>query len=304
MTVSPVRAITLSLVVSLGVFGLKFLAYRLTGSVALYSDALESIINVVAALIALFAVSVARQPPDANHPYGHSKAEYFSAVLEGVLIVLAAIAIVNEAAHKLVQPAVPAQLGIGLLVSLGASVLNGLLGLFLLTNARRQRSPALEADGQHVLADVYTSVGVLVGIGLAWLTGWWILDPLLAIAVALNILWVGWRLTRESVGGLMDEGVPEGELSAIQNTLSGTLERLALGKKVLEVHDLRTRRAGPRTFVEFHLVVPGEMTVEEAHRICDRLEEAVQTQTEGTQVTIHVEPEWKAKHKGFVVRSR
>lgn len=303
MTVSPVRAITLSLVVALVVFGLKFLAYRLTGSVALYSDALESIINVAAALVALFAVSVARQPPDANHPYGHSKAEYFSAVLEGVLIVLAAVAIVNQAVHKLIEPVKPGQLGAGLLISLGASALNGWLAVFLLSNGRRQRSPALEADGHHVLADVYTSVGVLVGIGLAWLTGWWVLDPLLAIAVALNILWVGWRLTRDSVGGLMDEGVPEAELSGIKTTLAGALERLDSGK-VLEIHDLRTRRAGPRTFAEFHLVVPGEMSVEEAHRISDELEDAVQARIEGAQVAVHVEPEWKAKGQGFVVRSR
>ncbi|MER3553472.1 MAG: cation-efflux pump [Meiothermus sp.] len=303
MTLSPTRTISLSVVVALVVFGLKFLAYRLTGSVALYSDALESIINVVAALVALAAIGVAKRPPDANHPYGHSKAEYLSAVLEGVLIVLAAIAIVNEAAHKLMNPAAPGQIGIGLLVSLGASGLNAALGSFLIANGRRQRSPALVADGQHVLADVYTSGGVLLGIGLAWLTGWWILDPLLAIAVALNILWVGWRLTRDSVGGLMDEGVPEVELSDIQDTLTTTLQRLTTGK-VLEVHDLRTRRAGPRTFVEFHLVVPGEMTVEEAHRICDQLEDSLRTKVEGTQVTIHVEPEWKAEHKGFVVRSR
>lgn len=303
MKLTPTRAIGLSVGAALVVFGLKFLAYRLTGSVALYSDALESVINVVAALAAFAAIGVSRRPPDANHPYGHSKAEYLSAVLEGVLIVLAAVAIVNEAVHKLAQPAAPGELGVGLLVSLAATGLNAALGALLLTNGRQQRSPALTADGRHVLADVYTSGGVLLGVGLAWLTGWWILDPLLAIAVALNILWVGWRLTRDSVGGLMDEGIPEGELNAIQSTLVQVLEHIA-GGKVLEIHDLRTRRAGPRTFVEFHLVVPGGMPVEEAHRICDQLEESLHTQVEGVQIVIHVEPEWKAKHKGFVVRLR
>lgn len=301
MKLTPIRAISLSVLVALVVFGLKFLAYRLTGSVALYSDALESVINVAAALAAFAAIRVSERPPDANHPYGHSKAEYFSAVLEGVLIVLAAIAILNEAGHKLTQPAVPGQLGVGVLISLAATGLNAALGVLLLRNGHQQRSPALIADGHHVFADVYTSLGVLLGIGLAWLTGWWILDPLLAFLVALNILWVGWRLTRDSVGGLMDEGVSKKELKAIEDILASTLKRLATDK-VLEIHDLRTRRAGPNTFVEFHLVVPGSMPVEDAHRICDQLEEALQAQVEGLQIVIHVEPEWKAKHKGFVVR--
>lgn len=296
---TPTRALSLSLAVAGVVFGLKWMAYALTGSVALYSDALESIVNIVAAGVALIAVLVSRRPADSNHPYGHTKAEYFSAVLEGVLIVLAALAIVREAWPKLITPEPIAELGTGMLVSLGASGLNALLGWFLIRSGRKARSPAVVADGQHILTDVLTSVGVLVGIGLAWLSGWWVLDPLLAIAVAINILWVGWRLVRDSVGGLMDESIPELELADIRDALNYALVDLASEGKVLEVHDLRTRRAGPRTFVEFHLVVPGSTSVEQAHQICDRLENALKAQIDGVHTTIHVEPDHKAKHSTF-----
>lgn len=296
---TPIRALTLSLVVAGVILGLKWRAYALTGSVALYSDALESVVNIVAAGAALIAVLVSRRPADSNHPYGHTKAEYFSAVLEGVLIVLAALAIVREAWPKLITPEPIAEPGVGMLVSLGASGLNALLGWFLIRSGRRARSPAVVADGQHILTDVWTSVGVLVGIGLAWLTGWWVLDPLLAIAVAINILRVGWLLVRDSVGGLMDEAIPEQELADIRNALNYALVGLASEGKVLEVHDLRTRRAGPRTFVEFHLVVPGSTSVEQAHQICDRLENALKAQIDGVYATIHVEPDHKAKHSTF-----
>lgn len=296
---TPVRALSLSLVVAGVVFGLKWLAYAITGSVALYSDALESIVNIVAAGTALVAVLVSRRPADSNHPFGHTKAEYFSAVLEGVLIVLAALAIVREAWPKLLMPQPVESLGTGLLVSLGASGINAALGWFLVSSGRKARSPAVVADGRHILADVLTSVGVLLGVGLAWLSGWWVLDPLLAMAVAINILWVGWRLVRDSVGGLMDESVSELELSSIRSALHKALEGLAAEGKVLEIHDLRTRRAGPRTFVEFHLVVPGQTSVEQAHQICDRLEGALQASLDGITTTIHVEPDHKAKHTTF-----
>ncbi|PZA08381.1 MULTISPECIES: cation diffusion facilitator family transporter [unclassified Meiothermus] len=302
--VTPLVAARLSLGAGVGVFGLKWLAFKLTGSVALYSDALESIVNIVAAGAALIAVGVSKRPPDANHPYGHTKAEYFSAVLEGILIALAALAIVIEAWHRLFAPTPPQSVGLGLSLSVGASALNGLLAWFLIRSGRAHRSPALVADGQHLFADVLTSLGVLAGVGLAWLTGWWVLDPLLAMAVAVNILWIGWRLVRDSVGGLMDEALPEAQMGRLQEVIRGHLKDWQADGKVLEVHDLRSRRAGPRTFVEFHLVVPGSLTVEEAHRICDRLEEGLRERVPGVQVTIHVEPEWKAKHSGFVVRSR
>ncbi|SMB91820.1 cation diffusion facilitator family transporter [Deinococcus hopiensis] len=285
----------LSVVVAATVLGLKFLAYALTGSVALYSDALESIINVAAALAALIALHVASRPADANHPYGHTKAEYFSAVAEGVLVVLAALAIVREAAPGLLHArAVEAPL-LGLLVNIGASAINAAWAGVLLRQGRALRSPALLADGRHILTDVMTSVGVVVGVVLAQATGLAWLDPALALLVAGNILWSGWGLMRESVGGLMDAGVDAATDARIRQTMSEHAEG------ALEMHDLRTRHAGRMTFVEFHLVVPGEMTVQEAHAICDRLEEALRSEMPGASVTIHVEPQDKAKHHGVLV---
>lgn len=280
------RLATLSLLVALLVLGLKLLAYRLTGSVALLSDALESTVNVAAALLALTAIRIAEKPPDHNHPFGHTKAEYFSAVAEGVLVVLAAFLIAKEALPRLLQP-VPLQgLGPGMGLNLLATGLNGGLALLLIQKGRSLRSPALVADGYHILSDVLTSLGVLLGVGLAWATGRWWLDPLLALLVAGHILLMGLRLVRESLGGLMDEGLGPEELERIREVLKAHLAQGAL-----EVHDLKTRRAGPRSFLEFHLVVPGRMSVEEAHQLCDRLEEALKQAVPGLVVTIHVEPE-------------
>ncbi|MFD2609941.1 cation diffusion facilitator family transporter [Deinococcus taklimakanensis] len=289
-----VRIAAGSVIVALIVLGLKFLAYRMTGSVALYSDALESIINVVAALAALIALRVAARPADENHPYGHSKAEYFSAVAEGVLIVLAAGAILREAVPALAHPLVKDAPLTGLLVNLAASTLNAVWATFLLREGRALGSPALLADGRHVMSDVVTSVGVLVGVLLARLTGWHVLDPLLAALVAVNILWSGWHLVKESVGGLMDVADPD--------TTARLRELLRThGAGALEMHDLRARSAGQVTFVEFHMVVPGEMTVAQAHAICDRLEHGIQAELTGAQVTIHVEPADQAKPHGALV---
>jgi cation diffusion facilitator family transporter len=284
------NAARLSLVVALLVLGLKAFAYLLTGSVALLSDTLESTVNVAAALLALFAIRFAQRPPDETHPFGHSKAEYFSAVLEGVLVVLAALLIAKESIPRLLHPRPLGDLGPGLLVSLLASLINGLLAWHLLRQGRRLRSPALTADGYHVLSDVLTSVGVLAGVSLAWATGLWVLDPLLALLVAGNILLMGFRLVRQSVGGLMDEGLSPEEVGRIRKTIAE-----ALGGRALEVHDLKTRKAGNRAFLEFHLVVPGSMTVEEAHRLCDELERALEESFPGLAVTIHVEPESERK---------
>ena len=275
-------AARLSLAVALLVLGLKALAYLLTGSVALLSDALESLVNVAAALAALLALRVARKPPDQNHPFGHTKAEYVSAVLEGVLVVLAALWIAKEALPRLLHPVPLEGLGLGLGVSL--------LAYHLLKEGRRHRSPALTADGYHVLSDVLTSLGVVLGVGLAGLTGLWVLDPLLALAVAGQILFLGYRIVRESVGGLMDEGLPPEEVERIHTFLQ---ERIR--GRALEVHDLKTRRAGPRSFLEFHLVVRGDTPVEEAHRLCDELERALAQAFPGLQATIHVEPEGERK---------
>lgn len=284
-----------SIGVGLLVLALKFLAYALTGSVALYSDALESIINVAAALAALVALLVSAKPADANHPYGHTKAEYFSAVLEGVLIVLAALSILWEATQALREPRIVEAPALGLAVNGAATVLNAAWATVLLRWGRAWRSPALQADGRHLVADVVTSVGVLGGVALAVATGWAWLDPALAGLVALNVLWSGFMLVRHSMSGLMDEAAPADVLARIRQLVS----QHAVG--AIEAHDLRTRHAGRSTFIEFHLVVPGDMTVAQAHAICDRIEEALQADVDGAVVTIHVEPEGNAHHKGVLV---
>jgi cation diffusion facilitator family transporter len=285
----------ISVAVGLAVLVIKLLAWQLTGSVALFSDALESIVNVAASTAALLAISYGARPADANHPYGHHKAEYFSVVLEGVLIIVAAIVILREAYASFLSPQMFAAPVEGLVVSAIASVINGLWCWFLIREGRRRRSPALVADGKHLLTDVVTSVGVVAGLIAAYVTGIAALDPILAAIVALNILWAGWRLIRESLGGLMDEAVPEKTLGEIRQIISANAEG------AIEAHDLRTRLAGRATFVDFHLVVAGTMPVAEAHEICDRIERALKATVPDAMITIHVEPEDKAKHHGVLV---
>jgi cation diffusion facilitator family transporter len=284
-----------SVVIGTIVLGLKYFAYYLTGSIALYSDALESIVNVATAVAALFAVHVSAKPADAGHPFGHSKVEYFSAVIEGVLIVIAALSIVRQAYLGFLNPMPLDAPLLGMAVNGAAGAINAFWCWVLITQGGKHRSPALVADGRHLLTDVLTSVGVLIGVGAAYVTGVASLDPAVAVLVALNILWSGWGLVRESVGGLMDEAVPAATLDRIRKIIS------AKADGAVEAHDLRTRRAGKVTFVEFHLVVPGGMSVADAHGICDRLENAVESEVEGARVTIHVEPEDKAKHRGVLV---
>lgn len=284
-----------SLIVGLTVLAIKLVAYFLTGSIGLYSDALESLVNVGAAAGVIAALWVARKPADANHPYGHTKAEYFSAVAEGVLIIIAAASILMEAYDGLLDPPVIEEPTVGILVNLLATVINAGWGWLLLTRGRALGSPALVADGKHLFADVVTSVGVAIGVVAAILTGVAVLDPIVASLVALNVLWSGWKLVKHSVSGLMDEAAPPHQLERMREIISTH----ATG--AIEAHDLRTRNAGALTFVDFHLVVSGEMSVTEAHDICDRIEKALHEEFEDARVTIHVEPENKAKHEGIVV---
>jgi cation diffusion facilitator family transporter len=284
-----------SVLVGVAVLALKTLAYWMTGSIALYSDALESTVNVATAFAALFAVRYSARPADANHPYGHNKAEYFSAVLEGVMIVVAAIMIMREAYLGFLNPKVLDAPVSGVMVNGLATVINGFWCWVLIREGRRSRSPALLADGQHLLSDVISSVGVILGVLLAIGSGWAVLDPALAALVGLNILWSGWRVVKESVGGLLDEAVPDELLQRIRSIISSEAEG------ALEAHDLRTRHAGRLTFIDFHLVVEGQMTVSDAHDICDRIERALKKEIGQALVTIHVEPENKAKHSGIVV---
>jgi cation diffusion facilitator family transporter len=286
------RIAYVSIAVALLVVTIKYLAYLRTGSVALYSDALESIVNVITAVAALIAVRIGSQPADRDHQFGHHKAEYFSAVLESALIIVAALLILNEAVNALRNPRPLRQPFEGIAINAVATAINGGWSWFLITRGRLWRSPALVADGWHLFSDVATSLGVLVGLLLAAVTGLAFLDPLLAAAVALHILWIGWRLMRGSASGLMDEAVAQDVAAEIRRVIADN----AVG--ALQMHDLRTRIAGPATFIEFHLVVPGSMTVAASHEICDRIEAALEQTIDGAEVVIHVEPESEAKARG------
>jgi cation diffusion facilitator family transporter len=271
------------------VLGLKGAAWGLTGSAALYSDALESTVNVAASLVAWMALRFAARPADANHPYGHDKVEFFAAVIEGVMIIVAALLIFAEAWHswRNLYPIAAPFRGIGL--NAVATVINGVWSLVLVSAGRRLRSPALQADGRHLFADVVTSVGIAAGVLLAVSTGWFVLDPLLAMATGIYVLWSGTRLISASVSGLMDEA-PE---AAVVDRIKALVANSASG--AIEAHDFRSRHAGRLTFLEFHLVVPGSMTVAAAHTICDRIEDTLRAEMGHLMVTIHVEPEEKAK---------
>ena len=284
-----------SIGVSILVLAFKALAWRVTGSAALFSDALESIVNVAAAVMALGAIRFSAQPPDANHPYGHAKGELFAAAVEGGMIVVAAVLILQHAAHAYVAPHPIASPLLGIGVNVAASLLNGGWALVLLRQARAAVSPALLAEGRHLVADVVTSAGLVVGLLLSLATGVLVLDPILAAAVALYVLWSGYALMRGSIGGLMDEAPDAAMVARIERLLAGH----AAG--ALQAHDIRTRIAGRQTFLQFHLVVPAGMTVAEAHAICDRIEAGIGADLPQVVTTIHVEPEGKAKAQGALV---
>ena len=278
-----------SIAIGFFVMGLKFVAWFLTGSVALYSDALESIVNVVAASAALWAISVSHKPADLDHQHGHHKAEYFSAVLEGVLIVIAALLILMEVWRRWEAPVPIEQPWIGLAINGVAAVINGVWAMVLIRRGTEMRSPALVADGHHIMTDVVTSIGVIVGLIAAVMTGLTFLDPLLAALVALNILYQGWKVITGSLSGLMDVAVDVHENMRIRDIISHH------SAGALEVHDLKTRIAGRATFIEFHMVVDAAMTVGQAHVICDRVEDALRAEIPSVRVIIHVEPEDEAK---------
>jgi cation diffusion facilitator family transporter len=287
-----------SLGVAAVVLALKTAAYWITGSIALLSDALESIINVVVAGAAFVALRVSMQPPDENHPFGHHKAEYFSAVLEGTLIIGAAVAIFREAYIHFFEPKVLAAPVLGIALNSVASAVNAVWGWNLIRIGKRERSPALDADGRHVLSDAISSTGVILGLIAAVLTGWQQLDAIIAAGVGLYILASGWLVMKSSVGGLMDQAADPETRASIQTTIA----RAAEG--AIEAHDIQTRHAGRATFIQFHLVVPEEMTVSEAHDICDRIENALRENVPGARIAIHVEPENKAKRAGIIITPR
>jgi cation diffusion facilitator family transporter len=284
-----------SLAVGLSVLALKSVAAYLTGSIALFSDALESVVNVATAIVALVAVRLSARPADATLPYGYHKAEYFSAVVIGIFIAVAAIVIFYEAWRGFVEPRSFVADPAGIAVSIAATVINALWAMLLVRVGRKEKSPALLADGRHLFTDVLSTAGVLAGIGIAAASGYAQLDAILAALVGVTILWSGWHLVRQSVIGLMDVAVEPKTLATIRDIIASNAEG------AIEAHDIRTRQAGRMTFIEFHLVVPGTLTVEAAHEICDRIEARLREAVDDVQIAIHVEPENKAKHSGIVV---
>jgi cation diffusion facilitator family transporter len=278
-----------NIAVALAVVTLKYVAYAVSGSVALFSDALESLVNVMTAVAALIAIRLSAKPADSDHPFGHHKAEFLAAMFEGAMIAVAAVLILIKAYAGLVGGVKLGHSVLGLAFNTVATVVNGAWAWILISRGMSWRSPALVADGQHLVTDVITSVGVIIGLTLALLTGWHFLDPLLAAIVALNILWMGYKIATQSMSRLLDQAASP----VIESRIRAVIE--SNGHGALEAHDIRTRQSGRVLFIEFHLVVPGSMTVDEAHVICDRLEDSIESTIEGSEVVIHVEPEYKAK---------
>ena len=278
------RFALLSVGAALATIILKFTAYALTGSVGILSDALESLVNLAGALIALTALKIAARPADKTHPYGHDKAEYFSSGVEGTLILVAAASIAYTAIKRLLQPVPLEQLGWGVLVTGSASLLNFIVARALLSASKRYDSITLEADARHLLTDVWTSVGVISGLLALALTGWQWLDPLIALAVAGHIIITGISLVRRSVDGLMDYNLPADELAQLEGILKTHHDQF------VAYHRLRARKSGPRRFIDLHLVVPGTQSVQAAHDLCERLEAEIEATLPNASVTIHVEP--------------
>ncbi len=286
---APTRPLTrfawLSIAAACSTIALKTAAFALTGSVGLLSDAMESVVNLVAAVVALVALTIAARPADEGHPYGHSKAEYFSAGAEGLMIVVAAAAIIWSAMARFLHPRPLSQVGVGLAVSVIAATINGAVAFVLLRAGRQHRSFTLLADGRHLLTDVWTSAGVVFGVGAVAVTGWARLDPLVAMAVGVNIVVAGWRLMRRSALGLMDTALPAADCAAIEVIL-----RAYRQEEGIQFHALRTREAGARRFVSVHVLVPGSWTVQAGHDLLERLEAALRDAVDGASVFTHLEP--------------
>ncbi len=274
----------LSIAAALATILLKGVAWWLTGSVGLLSDALESFVNLAAAIMALAMLTLAAEPEDENHPHGHGKAEYFASAFEGFLILVAAASIAYTAAERLTNPRPLEEVGVGLAVSVLASLVNLVVARTLLAVGREHHSITLEADAHHLLTDVWTSAGVIVGVGLVWLTGWLWLDPVIALLVAANIVWTGWLLLHRSASGLMDASVPAEQLQAIEAVLDG------YRRQGLEFHALRTRQAGARAFATLHVMVPGAWTVQVGHDWLERIEADIRAAVPNVHVTTHLEP--------------
>lgn len=279
------KFIYLSIAAALVTIFLKFFAWYLTDSVGLLSDALESCVNLVAAIIALIMLTIAETPADEKHPFGHTKAEYFSSAIEGGMIVVAAFSIIWSAVPRIIHPQPLENVEVGLLISVGASLINLVVALVLIKAGKKNNSITLDADGKHLMTDVYTSGGVLLGILLVKLSGWQILDGIVAVAVALNILWAGYQLIHRSATGLLDASIPDDELAKISDLLN------SLKSQSIEHHSLLTRQAGQRKFVAFHLLLPGHWTIQDGHDQAEKIEREIRQLFDGPiTVFTHLEP--------------
>lgn len=274
----------LSVATSVVVIVLKLIAWRVSGSVGLLSDALESIVNLVASVGALIALRVAARPPDTGHNFGHSKAEYFSAVFEGVMIVIAAAAIIVAAVERLLHPQELEAVGLGLTISVVATAINGVVAVVLIRAGRRNRSMTLEADGKHLMTDVWTTAGVVIGVFLVAWTGWLPLDSIIAIAVAVNILYVGIGLVWRSGGGLLDAAMPAADVATIDAVLDD------FRSDRVDFHDVRTREAGHERYLQMHMLVPGEWSMQQAHDKTEEVEERLHEALDHLRITTHLEP--------------
>lgn len=275
----------LSIAAAIATITLKSGAYLVTGSVGLLSDALESIINLVAAVIALWVLKIAAQPPDEGHTYGHGKVEYFSSGIEGAMIILAAVSICYAAVDRLIHPQPLEQIGIGLLISIIATVINFVVARILLRAGKENHSIVLEADGHHLMSDVWTTVGVIFGIGLVYATGWWRLDPIMAILVAINILWSGGKLINRSIQGLLDAALPKDIHGKIVEILDSYVK-----ENEIDYHALRTRQAGTYKFINVHILVPGKWTVDQGHDLIEEIEGKLRSEIRNSVVFTHLEP--------------
>lgn len=274
----------LSIAAAIATILLKGVAWWLTGSVGLLSDALESFVNLAGALMALAMLSLAATPADDKHAYGHGKAEYFSSAFEGFLILLAAASIAYTAVERLLHPQALEAVGVGLLVSVVASLINLFAARELMKAGRAHNSITLEADAKHLMTDVWTSVGVIIGVGLVWVSGWLWLDPVLALLVAANIVWTGWQLLQRSASGLMDEAISKEQIEAVEAVLQ------KYRGQGLDFHALRTRQAGRQAFISLHVLVPGVWTVQRGHDVVERIEADIRAAVPFSHLTTHLEP--------------
>lgn len=284
LNLSPRQLLLLSLLAAFATMGLKGIAWHLTGSVGFLSDAVESLVNVAGAGFALFMVTLAQRPADDNHPYGHSKAEYLSAAFEGGMILLAALAIAVTAIERLINPQPIADLGIGTVLIVLASIINLVVGLLLLRGGKLHNSPALEGDGKHLMTDVWTTVGVVVGVGLAMITGYTWLDPIVAIGVALHILHEGWQILYKASNGLMDQALSDERIAEIDQVLG------QFSCHNVFFINLRTRSAATLQFAQADMQVPKDWTVQRAHQVADEAEQALQAI--GVELAVHIEPHY------------